>query len=92
MQVPAQSLDELQNRAGLGLNDGFHDQLSGGIPHCDGNRCRVHIHGDVFATIHRERSFLSGERLKQHSKFTPQGRSFILAKKFRATGLAERFF
>ncbi|PYU45031.1 MAG: hypothetical protein DMG54_07315 [Acidobacteria bacterium] len=61
MQVPTQSLDELQNRTGLGLNDGFHDQLSGDIPHRDGNRCRVHIHSDVFVTIQRGRSFLTGE-------------------------------
>ena len=33
------------------------DQLSGGIPHRDGNRCRVHIHADVFATIHRGAPF-----------------------------------
>jgi hypothetical protein len=35
----------------------------------------------------------SRERLKQHAKLTPQGRFLIiLAKKFRAAGLAQRFF
>ena len=47
-------------------------QLSGGISHRDGNRCGVHIHSDAFVTIHWGRSFLTGGRLKQHSKFTPQ--------------------
>src|SRR5262245_55409756 len=66
------------------------DQLPRGIQHRDGNRCRVHIHTDIFKAIHRGRSFLS--ELRKRSKVTTKGRPFILAKKFRATGLAERFF
>jgi len=57
-------LDELQDRAGLGLNDGFHDQLSGG----------------------------TRTATESHSKFTPQGHSFILAKNSALRGALSDFF
>src|SRR5205807_2660003 len=74
----------------LGLDHRFHDQFAFVVEDGDGNRCGVHIHADVFGTIHRGRSFLS--EMWKRSKGTTKGRSSLLAKKFRNTELAERFF
>jgi len=47
MQLPPQTVEELQNAAGFGFDNGFHDQLSIAIQDGDHNRFLVHVHSDI---------------------------------------------
>src|SRR5712692_4465382 len=70
VQAPAQSLDKLENGAGLGFDDGFHHQLARRIQDRDRDRFLVNIQADILCAIHRGCSFLKGLRrtLQTYSK------------------------
>src|SRR5947209_10950306 len=69
VQAPAESLDKLENGAGLGFEDGFHHQLAGRIQDRDRDRFLVNIHADILRAVHTGCSFLEGLRrtLKPYS-------------------------
>jgi hypothetical protein len=52
MQVAVQPLDKLPNGDRLCFDDGFHDQLAGGIHHRDRDRVFVHVQANKFRTFH----------------------------------------
>jgi hypothetical protein len=54
LQVSAQPVDKLQNRAGFRFDDGFHHQLPGRIHHRDRNAFLVNIHADILFAIHKK--------------------------------------
>ena len=47
VQLAPQTVDKLQNAAGFGFDDGFHDQLPTAIQDGDDNRFLVYIHADI---------------------------------------------
>jgi len=49
-QVSAWPSDKLQNRGGLGFQDGFHHHLAGGIHHRHRDHVFVNVHADVLCT------------------------------------------
>jgi hypothetical protein len=63
MQLAPQTVDKLQNAAGLGFHNGLHHQLPTTIAHGNHHRFLVHIHADILdVATHavaslRERSF-----------------------------------
>src|SRR6516162_237922 len=78
MQVAVQPLDNLRNGDRLCFDDGFHDQLAGGIHHRDSGRFLVNVQSNVFCTFHDGCSFLlQGQR--QRHKLTSKGASFYNA-------------
>src|SRR6516162_2945533 len=78
MQVAVQPLDKLPNGDRLCFDDGFHDQLAGGIHHRDSGRFLVNVQSNVFCTFHDGCSFLlQGQR--QRHKLTSKGASFYNA-------------
>src|SRR5260370_3365485 len=78
MQVAAQPLDKLPNGDRLCFDDGFHDQLAGGIHHRDSGCFLVNVQSNVFCTVHDRCSFLlQGQR--QRHKLTSKGAPFYNA-------------
>src|SRR5438132_5491528 len=61
-------MDELQNAAGFGFEDGFHDQLSTAIQDGDHNRFLVHVHADILDVATHCSCLLGGKiiRLKRN--------------------------
>jgi hypothetical protein len=47
MQFAPQTVNELQNAAGFGFQNGFHHQLPTAIQDRDYNRFLVHVHADI---------------------------------------------
>src|SRR5215472_7661913 len=47
MQLTPQSVDKLQNAAGLGFHNRFHDQLATAVQDRDHDRFLVHVHADI---------------------------------------------
>src|ERR1700720_5036796 len=47
MQLAPQTVDELQNAAGLGFHDRLHHQLATAVQHGDHGRFLVHVHADI---------------------------------------------
>jgi hypothetical protein len=47
LETNAATMDELQNAASFGFEDGFHDQLSTAIQDGDHYRFLVHVHADI---------------------------------------------
>src|SRR5579875_3469608 len=88
-QFAASSLDELDDRAPLGLDHRFHDQFPVEVQDSDLYRCGVHIHGYVFRVLHQGRAFLS--EMRTRSKGTTKGCPSLLAQRFCATEPVERF-
>jgi len=80
MHVSAEPFEKLHDHVRFRLDDTFHHDLAGSIPNRQRNAFLVHIHADIFGTVHWGRSFLS--ELGNRSKFTTKGRPFILAKNF----------
>ena len=91
VQIPAQPVDKLQNHAGFRFDEAFHHDLPGRIPHGDRNAVLVHIHGNVFATIHRGCSFLSELRSRSR-KLLQRGAPLSWAKNFALRGSQSDFF
>jgi hypothetical protein len=52
-QITSQPDKELHNGAGLGFDDGFHQQFPGAIHHRNGNRFFVNIHPDILDASYR---------------------------------------
>ena len=52
VQVSAQPLDELQNGCRFRFDDGFHQQLAGGIQDRDRDRCLVNVQANILVSIH----------------------------------------
>src|SRR5260370_17843961 len=64
MQLPPQTVEELQNAAGFGFQDGFHDQLSTAIQDGDHNRFLVHVHSDIFDLVTHLSCLLGGKLIR----------------------------
>src|SRR5206468_13119321 len=47
MQLAPQTVDELQNAAGLGFHNRLHYQLATAVQHRDHGRFLVHVHADI---------------------------------------------
>src|ERR1700757_3713955 len=47
MQLTPQTVDELQNAAGFGFDNGLHHQLATAVEHGDHGRFLVHVHADI---------------------------------------------
>src|ERR1039458_8791320 len=62
MELASYTVQELQNAAGFGFQDGFHDQLPAAIQDGDDNRFLVHIHADIFDVV-THLSCLLGEKI-----------------------------
>ncbi len=64
MQFALQTVEELQNAAGLGFDDGFHDQLPAAIEDGDHNRFLVHVHSDIFDLVTHLSCLLGGKLIR----------------------------
>lgn len=51
MQIALQTVDELQSSGRFGLQDGFHNQLAGGIQYPHRDRCLMNIQLNILAVI-----------------------------------------
>src|SRR5216683_1565469 len=60
VQIPAQSVDTLQNHTGFRLDDAFHHDLPSRIHHRDRNAFLMHIHADIFSASHKGCPFWEG--------------------------------
>jgi hypothetical protein len=73
LQVSAQPIDKLQNRARFRLDNAFHPDLSRNIHDRDRNTFLVHIHTDIFGASHKG-VFLSGAVEPNTQKLLQKGR------------------
>ena len=46
------------DHTGFGLDNAFHHDLSGAIPHRNRNAFLVHIHADLFRAVHKGALFI----------------------------------
>src|ERR1700680_2896601 len=60
-QSSAQARKELKNGRRFGLEDGFHDQLTGGIPHRDHDGCLMNVEPNILFTVHKGAPFVSDD-------------------------------
>ena len=60
-------MDELQNTAGLGFDDGFHDQLPTAIQDGDHNRFLVHVHADILDVATHCSCLLGGKVIRANA-------------------------
>src|ERR1700726_2367993 len=64
MQLAPQTVNELQNAAGFGFEDGFHDQLPAAIQDGDHNGFLVHVHSDIFNVVTHLSCLLGGKLIR----------------------------
>jgi hypothetical protein len=67
-------VDELQNAAGFGFQDGFHDQLPTAIQDGDHNRFLVHVHADILDVATHCSCLLGGKVIRANPYLSPQGK------------------
>jgi hypothetical protein len=72
MQLAPQTVDELQNAAGFGFQDGFHDQLATAIQDRDHNRFPVHVHADILNVATHFRCLLGGKIIPVNADLSPK--------------------
>ena len=68
----------MQDRAGFGLDNAFHDDLAGSISDRHRNAFLVYVHADLFSADHK--GVPPQERLSEHSNLLHKGRPFILPR------------
>src|SRR6266702_2799565 len=73
MQFTPQTVDKLQNAAGLGFDNGLHHQLATAIEDGDYNRFLVHVHADILDVANHSVASL-GDRSFASTKSFPQGK------------------
>src|ERR1700720_780949 len=72
MQLAPQPVNELQNAAGFGFEDGFHDQLPAAIEDGDHNRFLVHAHSDIFDLVTHLSCLLGGKVIRANVYLSPK--------------------
>src|SRR5262249_17500448 len=72
MQFALQSMDKLQNAAGLGFDDRLHHQLARAIQHGDHHRFLVHVHTDILNVTTHVSCLLGGRSLVSTSILSPK--------------------
>jgi len=78
MQFAPQTMDKLQNAAGLGFHDRFHHQLATAIQHGDHYRFLMHVHADILDVATHVVASLR-ERTSRSTESFPQGKvSFFI--------------
>src|ERR1700688_3227813 len=65
-------MEKLQNAAGFGFDDGFHDLLPTAIQDGDHNRFLVHIHSDIFDLVTHLSCLLGGKVLRVNVHLSPK--------------------
>ncbi len=65
-------MDELQNAAGFGFEDGFHDQLPTAIQDGDHYRFLVHVHADIIDVATHCSRLLGGKVIRANAYLSPQ--------------------
>src|SRR3984893_4765936 len=61
MQLAPYTVEELQNAAGFGFDDGLHHQLPALIQDGDHNGFLVHVHSDIFDVVTHLSCLLGGK-------------------------------
>src|SRR5262249_42029004 len=78
MQLAPQTVDKLQNAAGLGLHNRLHDQLATTVEDRDHDRFLVHVHADILNLTTHVSCLLGGERsLVSTESFPPRYGAFL---------------
>src|SRR5580704_8219714 len=72
MQLAPQTVEKLQNAAGFGFDDGFHDQFATAIEDGDHNRFLVHVHSDIFDLVTHFRCLLGGKIIRANAYLSPK--------------------
>src|SRR5882724_9536394 len=67
MQLAPQTVNELQNAAGFGFDDGLHHQLPALIQDGDHNGFLVHVHSDIFDVVTHSSCLLGGKLMRVNS-------------------------
>jgi hypothetical protein len=62
-----QNVNELQNAAGFGFQDGFHHQLPALIQDGDHNRLLVHVHADILDVATHRSCLLGGKIIRANA-------------------------
>src|SRR5437879_8494201 len=81
MQFTPQTVDKLQNAAGLGFDNGLHHQLATAVQHGDHGRFLVHVHADILDVATHSVASL-GERSFALNGVFPSRYSAILSLTF----------
>src|SRR5580693_9856638 len=72
MQLAPQTVEELQNAAGFGFDDGLHHQLPALIQDGEHNGFLVHVHSDIFDVATHFRCLLGGEIIRANAYLSPK--------------------
>src|ERR1700674_3816219 len=62
-------MEKLQNTAGFGFEDGFHDQLPTAIQDGDHHCFLVHVHSDIFDLVTHLSCLLGGKVIRANACF-----------------------
>jgi hypothetical protein len=65
-------VDKLQDAAGFGFDDGFHDQLPAATQDGDHNRFLVHVHSDIFDVATHLSCLLGGKVILAEAHLSPR--------------------
>ena len=87
MQLPPQTVDKLQNAAGLGFDNRFHYQLPTAIPNGDHNRFLVHVHSDIFNVTTHLSCLLGGKVIRANAYLSPKVNMLFFRSTFFETGV-----
>src|SRR5713226_1046268 len=82
MQLAPETVEELQNAAGFGFDDGLHHQLPTLIQDGDHNRFLVHVHSDIFDVVTHLSCLLGGKSIRANAYLSPQGHNAVLSPIF----------
>src|SRR6266568_8490922 len=72
MQLAPETVEELQNAAGFGFDDGLHHQLPALIQDGDHNRFLVHVHSDIFDVVTHLSCLLGGKVIRANAYLSPK--------------------
>src|SRR5215475_14808465 len=74
MQLAPQTVDKLQNAAGLGFDNRLHDQLATAVEDRDHDRFLVHVHADILNVATHFSCLLGGKITRRPTESFPQGK------------------
>src|SRR5215471_4683331 len=74
MQFPLQSVDNLQNAAGLGFHNRLHNHLATAVEDRDHDRFLVHVHADILDVATHFSCLLGGKITRRPTESFPQGK------------------
>src|ERR1035437_4182145 len=72
MQLALQTVEKLQNAAGFGFQNDFHDQLPTAIQDGDHYRFLVHVHSDIFDVVTHLSCLLGGKVIRANAYLSPK--------------------